>query len=93
MIDANTYYINRHLAGIEAYDAEQQRRLEENGPWCEECGEACEDLNENDLCDDCNQPSPADIARMRSLYEGEKRAGLLKTPEEIETELKDAGRK
>lgn len=90
MTDGNTDAINKHLAEIEAN--EERARL--SWPRCEECGERTDPdyMNENDLCDDCNVPSLEEMARMKSLYDAEKRAGLLKTPDELDQELRDAGR-
>lgn len=38
------------------------------------------------------EPSPEEYRRMKSLYEGEKAAGLHKPREEYEADLIDAGR-
>ena len=90
MTDANTYFINRHLAEIDEHIA----REEAEWPTCEGCGDRVDPtyLNENDLCDECNMPSPEEVEQLLRQYHAEKRAGLLKTPEELEQELRDAGR-
>ena len=62
---------------------------------CEGCQRPREwsDMLDNDLCADCNQPSPKEFARMKSLYEAEKRAGLLPSQEEeTRQNIRDAGR-
>lgn len=48
----------------------------------------------NEIAPDESQqePSSAEIASMRALYEGEKRAGLLDSKEEYEAKMRDAGR-
>lgn len=39
-----------------------------------------------------DEPSPEELRKMKALYEGEKAAGLHKSPEEYEADLRDAGR-
>lgn len=48
-------------------------------------------LYDIDQCE-CHNPSPDEMRRMKALYEGEKAAGLHKSREEYEAEMRDAGR-
>ena len=61
---------------------------------CCECGKPkeWEEMGDNDMCADCNEPSPFEYQMMRALYEGEKRAGLLRPQHEIDADLREAGR-
>ena len=60
---------------------------------CETCRQEVESVNEADMCEDCHDRwVNARIAFWCSLYEAEKAAGLLKSREEYEQDLIDAGR-
>lgn len=74
MVDANTYYIDRHLQDIDDAIAREQAEW----PICDECGDHVDPdfMCENDLCCDCNEPSEDEIGFMLSIYRGEERAGL-----------------
>ena len=62
---------------------------------CDTCGKACmfDDVDEDGDCEACvDARIKREYARWRPLYEGEKRAGLLKSKEELNADLRDAGR-
>ena len=62
---------------------------------CDTCGKAFPELtlDEQGDCEDCVSAYHAQQARYwRGLWEGEKRAGLLKSKEELNADLRDAGR-
>ena len=66
---------------------------------CENCGSAVMDdayihaNTEDEWCEECcDKWFQEQAAYWRPLYEAEKRAGLLKSLDELEAELRDAGR-
>lgn len=91
MVDGNTYAINQHLAALEHADAEEKA----SWPLCEACGEASDPfyMDDEGYCDACLEEHNAEMAgQYLSLYKAEKRAGLLKSKEELDADLRDAGR-
>ena len=60
---------------------------------CETCGDAMmfDEVNTDGNCGQCEIAAINKRARMRQLYEGEKRAGLL-DPDQTRQDIKDAGR-
>lgn len=71
-------------AMVEAYNAL---------PTCDNCGDKVETVGEDEICDECRDEWSAEQEkRFRPLYEAEKRAGILRTKEELDQELRDAGR-
>jgi len=61
--------------------------------YCETCKQHVEIVNEADECVDCHEARiREEYASWRPVYEGEKRAGLLKTRDELNADLRDAGR-
>ncbi len=92
--DGNTRAINAHLAEIEAH--EERERLARL-VTCETCGEEIdpddEIIDENGDCEACRDAHfQREAARLKPLYDAEKRAGLHKSKEELDAELRDAGR-
>lgn len=71
-------------AMVEAYNAL---------PTCGNCGDKVESVGEDEICDECRGEWNAEQAkRLRPLYEAEKRSGLLRPKEELDKELREAGR-
>ena len=92
--DRNTHAINAHLAEREAYD---ERQCLARLVACETCGEEIdpdeESISETGDCETCMDARfKREYARLKPLYDAEKRAGLLKPKEELDAELRDAGR-
>lgn len=62
-------------------------------PVCGACGDRVDSVNDADECDECAEDrAQAEAAKLRPLYEAEKRAGLLRSKDELDQELRDAGR-
>ena len=51
----------------------------------------CE-CDETRVCPECEEAADAELLKMWKLYQGEKRAGLLRPQEEIDRDIIDAGR-
>ena len=50
-------------------------------------------MTEDEWCDSCDdERTEAEKAHYLALYEGERRAGLLRPKHEIDADLRDAGR-
>jgi len=62
-------------------------------PYCLTCKQHVEAVNKSDECDTCHDEwTRKHLASLKSLYEGEKRAGLTKTRDELNADLRAAGR-
>jgi len=62
-------------------------------PYCETCKQRVEIVNEADECGDCHEARiREEYAKWRPIYDSEKRAGLLKTRDELNADLRAAGR-